>query len=349
MSGEIRAAIIGLGRWGQALADANIANPASALRLTHGATRSPEKADAWCRDRGLGLFGSYEEVLADPRIDAVVLATPHSQHARQIIQAAEAGKHVFVEKPLALRLEDAQAATAAAEAAGIRLCVGFNRRFLPGFRRMEQIACDGGLGQLLHVEGAFSGSFGYQYTAGMWRGDTAENPAGGMAAMGVHILDAMIALLGPVRRVAAISRHVAVPSDLRDVTNVALDFASGATGSLSTLMSTASFWRLHLFGGQGWAQMPDQHTLVTADLSGTPHSEGFAASDSLAQELDAFARAVAWNAPYPVTASQALAGVAAMAAIADSAACDGAWTAVQAEGAAGVALTGPACHAPSFG
>lgn len=325
----VRAAIVGLGRWGRNLVDANAGNQASRLRVTHAATRTPRKAEAFCMERGLRLLDSFDAVVASPELDAVILATPHSQHAEQICKAAAAGKHVFVEKPLALELAHARAAVSAARSAGIQLCTGFNRRFLPAFRELDRRAGAGALGKLLHVEGAFSGSFGYQYTNDMWRGDASENPAGGMAAMGIHILDAMIALLGPVRRVSAISRHVAVPSDLKDVTSVAIDFVSGATGSLSTLMSTASFWRLHLFGSEGWAQMPDQTRLVASDLAGRLEDAGFDAHDTLAAELDAFARSILTGEAYPVTHEQALAGVAAMEAISVSSVEDGRWIDVE--------------------
>lgn len=330
MSAPVRAAIIGLGRWGQNLVAANAANSSSGLLFSHAATRSPKKAGTFCAEHSLRLMSGYEEVLASADVDAVVLATPHSQHADQICMAAKAGKHVFVEKPLALDLCEAEQAVLAARASGIKLCAGFNRRFLPAFQDLQTAIEEGVLGQPLHVEGAFSGSFGYQYTNEMWRGDVSENPAGGMAAMGIHILDAMIALLGPVRRVSAISRHVAVPSQLNDVTSVALDFVSGATGSLSTLMSTGSFWRLHLFGSKGWGQMPDQTRLTMSDLAGKQIENRYDSNDSLALELDAFAHSIRHGAQYPVTHAQALAGVAAMESISISAGRDGQWIEVQA-------------------
>ncbi len=324
----LRAAIVGLGRWGQNLVRANAGNPGSALRFTHAATRSPDKAQDFCRDQGLALLPGLDALLQEGEVDAVVLATPHSQHGAQIRRAAQAGKHVFVEKPLTLELAEAESALAAAQAAGVALCVGFNRRFLPAFQALAGQLEAGALGRALHVEGAFSGDFGYHYSDQMWRGDDRENPAGGMAAMGIHVLDAMIALLGPVRRVSAISRRAAVSAQLKDVTSVMLDFESGATGSLSTLMATAGFWRLHVFGSQGWAQMPDQATLITSDLSGRQERRAFDPCDSLAQELDAFARKARSDRPYPVSPLQALQGVAAMEAIAISAAADAEWTQV---------------------
>lgn len=328
MTAPVRAAIVGLGRWGQNLVVANTADPASALRFTHATTRTLAKAETFCRDHDLQLLQGFEDVLDSRDIDAVVLATPHSQHAAQICRAAQVGKHVFVEKPLTLRVADAEAAVAAAQSAGVRLCVGFNRRFLASLQQLEDFLNTGRLGRPLHVEGAFSGSFGYQYTDQMWRGDNLENPAGGMAAMGIHILDAMIALLGPVRRVSAISRRVAVPAQLKDVTSVMLDFESGATGTLSTLMSTAGFWRVHVFGSDGWAQMPDQFNLITSDLAGQQTHRSFDPRDTLALELDAFARHIRTNRPYPVLDQQALEGVAAMEAITISAENDAQWTQV---------------------
>lgn len=325
---KVRAAIVGLGRWGQALVTAGKANADSPLQFTHAATRTPDNARAFCAQHALVLEPDYPALLRNPEVDAVVLATPHSQHCEQIRQAAAAGKHVFVEKPLALTVEDAQGAIAVARAAGTEICVGFNRRFLPAYRALTAAIQEGKLGRLLHVEGHFSGPFGYHYTDAMWRGTRDENPAGGMAAMGIHILDAMLAVMGPVRRVSTLSKRLAVAANLDDTTTVTLEYESGATGSLSTLMATGSFWRLHVFGSDGWAHMPDQHTLIISDLAGNQTSESFAAIDTLAEELDAFALAIWGRAAYPVSLEQALMGVAAMAAISTSARDAGAWVSV---------------------
>lgn len=323
-----RVGIVGLGRWGQALVSA-AASHAKELRFTHAITRTPAKAEDFCKLHGLALSDDYEALLADPEVDAVVLATPHSQHGGQIRAAAAAGKHVFVEKPLALTIADAATAVAAAEEAGAVLAVGFNRRFLPAFQALAGAHDAGTLGRLLHAEGNFSGPFGFHYTRTIWRGAAGENPAGGMAAMGIHVLDAMLSLMGPVRRVATVSRRLAVSSDVDDTTTVTLEFASGATGQLSTLMATASFWRLHLFGSKGWGQMPDQNQLILCDLAGEQSAESFEAVDTLALELDAFAAAVRGRGTYPVTLQQALMGVATMVAISESADEGGTWKEVR--------------------
>mgnify|MGYP005856800743 CR=1 FL=1 len=329
MSAEpVRAAIVGLGRWGQSLVDA-AGSAERRLIFTRAATRSPEKAADFCESRGLILDADLDVLLRHDDLEAVVLATPHSQHAAQIRRIAAAGCHVFVEKPLALTLADARSAVTACESASVTLAVGFNRRFLPAYRALHALIDADRIGQPLHVEGSFCGSFGYGYSDDMWRGSRTENPAGGMAAMGIHVLDAMIAIMGPVRRVSVLSRRMAVSSGLDDTTTVHLEFARGATGMLSTLMATASFWRLHVFGSKGWAQMPDQARLITATLSNGSTDLAFDSADTLAAELGCFAEAIRGNRCYPVTTAQALAGVAAMEAIARSARCNGEWVEVE--------------------
>lgn len=325
---QVRAAIVGLGRWGQNLVEANARAQQGRLVFTHAATRSPQKAASFCAAHGLTLKPDLEALLQNETIDAVVLATPHSQHAAQVLAIASAGRHVFVEKPLALEPSEAQAAVAACKAAAIQLSVGFNRRFLPAFGALCSCIAEGGIGRPLHVEGSFCGPFGYGYSADMWRGDRTENPAGGMAAMGIHILDAMIATMGPVRRVSVLSRSLAVTSGLDDTTTVHLEFVSGATGLVSTLMATAGFWRLHVFGSEGWAQMPDQSRLITATLYEPVRERSFPDFDTLATELDCFAGSVLGQNAYPVTWGQALEGVATMAAIEQSARGQGVWVSV---------------------
>ena len=90
----IRAAIVGLGRWGQHLVECT-QGETDKLRFTAGVARTPEKAKAFATKHGLMLIGEYAAALADPGVDAVVLATPHTQHAEPVVAAARAGKHVF--------------------------------------------------------------------------------------------------------------------------------------------------------------------------------------------------------------------------------------------------------------
>src|SRR5215510_15294192 len=132
----LSAAIVGLGWWGKTLVSA-IQGKSDAIKFVVGATRSREKAEEFCREHRIVLVDDYDRVLADPTVDAVVLATPHSQHGDQVRRAAAAGKHVFCEKPFTLTADDARRAVDAATKAGIVLAVGFNRRFHPSRQEMK--------------------------------------------------------------------------------------------------------------------------------------------------------------------------------------------------------------------
>jgi predicted dehydrogenase len=322
-NGPICAAIVGLGRWGQNLMAAATNNPDHPLRFVQGVTRTPSKAAQFTKHHGIPVSDDYDAMLENPAIQAVVLATPHSQHCDQICKAANAGKHVFVEKPLALTFDEARRAIDTCNNQGVTLAVGFNRRFLPAFQELYDAQTAGTLGAPLHIDANFSGPFGYQYNADMWRGSVSENPAGGMAAMGIHMLDAMIHLLGPVENVSTLSRQLAIEAPLDDTTNVQLLFQCGATGSLTTLMATNSIWRLQLFGSAGWGAMKDQHNLELALIDKEPRVIDYDANDTLAAELAAFADCAHGHGTFPVTHQEALAGVAAMEAISRSAASNG--------------------------
>jgi predicted dehydrogenase len=137
----IRAAIVGLGRWGRSLVHSVQGRDSSSddIRFVVAHTRTPAAAQEFCRDHGVVLVDDYEQILRDPDVDAVVLATPHSQHERQVIAAAGAGKHIHVEKPITLDRASAEAAVAAAARAGVMLAVGFCRRFHPSVAAMRRV------------------------------------------------------------------------------------------------------------------------------------------------------------------------------------------------------------------
>src|ERR1700704_4812150 len=97
----VRAAIVGIGRWGRTLVGA-VQGKSETIRFTAGHNRTRAHAEAFCAEHGIALKDSLDDILADPAIDAVVFATPHSEHGAQIERAAAAGKHVMMEKPLTL-------------------------------------------------------------------------------------------------------------------------------------------------------------------------------------------------------------------------------------------------------
>ena len=326
----IRAAIIGIGRWGQNLVN-SVQGKSEAIRFVAGATRTPEKAKEYAAKQGIALYDSYEKVLADPGIDAVVLATPHTRHTQQIVAAAKAGKHVFCEKPFALTTKSANAAIKACKKAGVTFAVGFNWRFQPALLEIRQMLEDGRLGKLLHVEGNFCGPSVYRFGKEHWRQAREEGPAGGMTGRGVHVVDAFLYLAGPVRSVHAQSFRRVLDHGLDDTTSMLFQFRSGATGYLSTIIATAETWRMQVFGSKGWAEVGDVEHLTTWDLRfclmdpqdlhvhQKPQLMRFEPLSTERAELENFARAAAARRPLAIAGGDEFHGVAVLEAILKSA------------------------------
>jgi predicted dehydrogenase len=316
----LKVAIYGLGRWGNRLVESVQAS--EKIRFVKGISRDPAKHKEFSQKTGIKVVSSYGRVLKDPEIDAVMLATPHTLHVKQIIQAAKAGKHVFVEKPMTLTRKSAEKAVEACKAAGVTLGVGFNRRFQPSFVEMMNRIRAGQIGKVLHIEGAHSGPTGYSLKPDSWRSTRVEAPAGGMTARGVHTLDAMIQIGGLVTSVYAFSDNRNLPQgvDMDDTTSMLLKFSSGVTGYLSALFTTGELYRVHVFGTKGWLELRGDTELTFRGIEGAPEKITLPAVDKEKAELEAFADAVAAKKPFAVPAEDAINGAAVLEAIVASAA-----------------------------
>jgi len=314
----VRAAIVGLGRWGQRLV--NSVEGSDKIRIVAGVTRRVERAQAFASAKGFPLGSDYAAVLADPAIDAVILATPHSLHADQVVAAAAAGKQIFCDKPFTLDKASSERAVAAAKAAGVTLSVGFNRRFLPAVLELQKLLADGSLGTILHAEAHFSVNAVGRYDDDSWRLDRSEAPGGGLTGLGIHLIDAMINLMGPIASVFAQSTSRVI-QEIDDTTSVLFRFESGATASLTTLLATPMHFRLHLFGAKAHAELRGPDRLELTRLEDTvPRIIDYPAIDIERAELEAFADAVEGRASFPVSSDQAIQGAAVFEAIIHSAA-----------------------------
>lgn len=316
----IDAAIVGLGRWGKTLVEA-VQGKSEVLRFTHAVSRDPRKLRDYAAERGLEPVDALEPVLANPAIAAVVLATPHSVHYQQILAVAAAGKAVFCEKPLTLRKAEAERAIEACRRAGVVLGVGTDKRFFPSFRELIQLVKSGGLGKVVHLEAHFSNEVAGTFTE--WRYSSEESPAGGMTGTGIHILDALIAMAGPVRRVQAMLLSHKPPPDPLDSLSVLLEFASGISGTLAAVRSTPNYLRVHAFGRHASAEALGHTELVLRRSGVEPQRRGFPLVSSVRANLEAFAEAVAGRAPYPISTSEMLDTVAAFEAIAKAVKSEG--------------------------
>ena len=317
----IDAAIVGLGRWGRTLVE-SVHGKREHLRFTTAVSRDPLRLGGFASRHRLHVLGSLDEALALPRIAAIVLATPHSQHADEIVAVAAARKAVFCEKPLALTRAEALRATAACRTAGVVLGTGTDKRFFPAMAALARIVAGGELGQILHIEANFSNEVSAE-SFSPWRDSPEESPAGGMTGTGIHVLDAMVRMAGPVRRVQAqLLAHKAAPDPL-DTISVLLEFRSGISGILAAVRSTPAFWRVHVFGRNGSAEALGRTELVLRKTGEEPQRVRLTPLDSVRANLEAFADAVAGVAPYPIGPDEMVDVVAAFEAIGKAAASDG--------------------------
>lgn len=328
----VRAAIVGLGRWGRSLVNA-VHSKTDAIKFAAAYTRTRASAEDFCRDKGIPMLARFEDALASPDIDAVVLATPHSMHAEQVMAAAVAGKHVHVEKPLTLDLPSAEAAVGAAKRAGIVLAVGFNRRFHPSVVEIRKRLSDGRLGRVMSMVAQHTTSTAQFLAPGNWRVQPDEAPGGALTAVGVHSIDHMIEFAGPVQDVLArTGRTIPGPSD--DTTDVMFRFKSGATGHLFCSVATATDFNFTLYGSNGLAEIsrpnlqrfryvPVSTVAPTGPVTAPPDEiiehPNFDQLDTLNAELTEFARCIEQKRPYPVAIDQVLHGMAVFDAVVRSA------------------------------
>lgn len=251
----IQAAIVGMGWWGRTLVE-SVQTDSNVIRFVAGATRtvSPE-VQAFADTQKLKLVSSYETLLNDPQVNAVVLATPHSMHAEQVIAAANAGKHVFCEKPFALSKAHAEAAVAATTNAGVTLGLGYNRRFHPEMTKLRNQIRNGDLGTILHFEATMTFPNALFLKADAWRADREETPCGGLTPMGVHAIDGMIDLGGEIDHVFCQSFRRVVQVDSDDTTSMLFRMKDGASGYLGTMTATGPGFSFQVFGSKGWVRL----------------------------------------------------------------------------------------------
>ncbi|MFZ3358948.1 MAG: Gfo/Idh/MocA family oxidoreductase [Xanthobacteraceae bacterium] len=321
----IRAAIVGLGWWGKTVVES--AAGSDAIRFVAGTTRTvtPE-TEAFAKNNGFRLVPDYGALLADPNIDAVVLATPHSMHGPQVVAAAAAGKHVFCEKPFTLTKAQAEAAVAAVRKAGVTLGLGYNRRLHPEIVKLRHMIRSGELGIILHVEATMTFPNVLFISPSHWRADKSETPLGGLMPMGVHAVDGMIDLCGPVDHVFAQSFRRAATIDADDTTSILFRMKEGMSGYLGTMTTTGPGFSFQVFGSKGWLRLEGVTHVAGASseerrtklfgtckfqpVKGEAKTWPAATMDVSRAALEAFAKAAEGGPAYPIPYDQMIHGVA---------------------------------------
>jgi predicted dehydrogenase len=295
----IGAAIVGLGWWGKTIVNA-VHGKSQNIRFVHGVSQEPDNVRDFAAEKGFTLSNTLEAALADPQVQVVWLATPHSTHRQLVEQVAAAGKPVFCEKPFALKFTDALAMVDACKKAGVAVGVGQNKRFWPSMEELNRVVASGVLGRVLHVEGHYSNENSSNFFA-PWRDLPSETPGAGMTGTGIHILDAFTHLAGPTAEVNAQFVTTRAGHDPLDTISVLFKFANGVSGFLGAVRPSPFYWRVQVFGDKGSAEAVGETECITRLSGGKVERKELPKTDSLLAEIEHFADAVAGKAPYPIT------------------------------------------------
>jgi predicted dehydrogenase len=247
-SNPLRVASIGIGWWSDVLAEA-AGRTAGKVEIAACFTRSEDKRQAFARTFGCRAASSLQEVLADDGIDAIINTTPNHVHLETTRAAADAGKHVFLDKPIANRIDQAKEITRVCKEAGVVLAVGYQRRREAHFRWIQREIDAGNFGKLVQAEANISRDRAGKFEPGHWRYTAEGMPGGVMLQIGLHYVDVLMLLLGPVVAVSGMAAQLVLPGDNPDVGTLLMEHENGAVSSLSTSYASASeYYVMNVYG-----------------------------------------------------------------------------------------------------
>lgn len=215
---------------------------AAGVRLVAICDCDPERLKPAATELGVTAYESYAELLRDPAVEAVCIATPSGMHAEMAIAAAAAGKHMLIEKPVDVRVDQVQRLIAAVAAARVKAAVVFQTRTMPLYKRIKGAVDAGRLGPLIGVHAVlpwYREASYYQGPHGSWKGTWAMDGGGSLMNQGVHTVDLLQWVGGRVRSVVGAFGVFAHEIEAEDKTVAILKFANGALGTLTT--TTAAF------------------------------------------------------------------------------------------------------------
>jgi len=291
-SEPLRVACIGIGWWSGVLADAM--QRSGKLKIVACYTRSQEKRRAFAAKYGCEAAASYEAILADRSVEAIVNTTPNDAHLETTRAAARAGKHVFLDKPIANTVSDGRALTHACREAGVVLALGYQRRRESHFRWMRAQIDEGEFGRLVNAEANISRDRLGKVDLGSWRYQAQSMPGGVMLQIGIHYTDVLEYLMGPAVAVSARSAQLVLPGDNPDVAGLVLEHENGAISTLNASYASASeYYLVNIYGKEATAYY-DLHSGLRVITRGgeRPSAVPCAATDAFVEELEEFANAV---------------------------------------------------------
>jgi predicted dehydrogenase len=326
MTTPVGIALVGMGWWGKKMLNV-LGSAPSDIRVVRAIEPNIETARALCAEKGVALTADYADVLTDPEVEAVVLATPHALHGAQIEAAVTARKHVFCEKPLALNKAGAEKAVRLCRDAGLVLGMGHERRWEPPIAELLANVDAGELGRVHQIEANFSHNKFLALDRDNWRLKADQAPAGGMTATGIHLLDLSVRLLGPAESVWCVCEQLSSDLPQGDTVAAYVKFRGGGTSYVSASLGNPFISRFAVFGAKGWidirdkahVEAPDGWIVTSATAGGPITTVEIPPAEPVKDNLVAFARAVRGVDRYPITADQLVNNIALLEAVFTSA------------------------------
>jgi predicted dehydrogenase len=287
----LRVACIGMGWWSDVLADA--IQRSKKLKIVACFTRSEDKRKAFAAKYGCTAAPSYETILKDRSVEAIINTTPNDAHLETTRAAAEAGKHVFLDKPIANTVSEGRKIAEVCRKAKVVLALGYQRRRESHFRWVRQRIDAGEFGKLVNAEANISRDRLGQIDLKSWRYTAAGMPGGVMLQIGIHYTDVLEYLLGPVKAVSGRLAQLVLPGDNPDVASLVLEHESGALSTLNASYASASeYYLMNLYGKEASAYY-DMHQGLRMLKRGNKSASQVVCpkNDTFVEELEEFASA----------------------------------------------------------
>jgi len=288
----LKVGCLGMGWWSDVLADA--IKRSGKLEIVSCFTRSQEKREAFAKKYGCKTAPSYDAMLENRSIEAIINTTPNNVHAETTRQAAAAGKHVFLDKPIANTVADAKALTEACRKAKVVLALGYQRRKESHFRWVKKKIDDGVFGKLVNAEANISRDRLGQFDLASWRYTAEGMPGGVMLQIGIHYADVLTYLMGPIVAVRGALAQLVLPGDNPDIASLLIEHENGALSTLNACYASASeYYLMNIYGKEATAYY-DLHGGLRWLRRGSTKSEPVKCekNDTIAEELEEFAGAV---------------------------------------------------------
>lgn len=243
---SVGVAAVGLGRWANVLADAYTRS--EKIKLVSCFSRTAEKREKFAQRYNCQADGTIEDMLAREEVEMVIVTVPNDQHATVIEQCARAGKHIYVEKPISVSVEDAKRIDAVIKETGVKFLCGHSSRRLGALRKIKEMIETKEIGEVSVIEAVFSNERGLELKKGNWRGDPVKTPAGPLTQLGVHQIDNLQFLLGPVKRVFNFGKPMYTEVDNITVNTTVLEFEDGKQAYLGTNWACPGVFSINVYG-----------------------------------------------------------------------------------------------------